>query len=284
MLKDTFNKGISTPIAIAIVLILVVLVGGFTWLQYRKMWREAPTLIEECNQDSDCQDKEYKRSCRIDRITKKCVNHICRVECEMKEGDLTEIKDETADWKTYQAKPFQDSQPHKPWGFEFKYPKEFVLNPSDHPDFPTGSFLKAHRSGVGVWSVNVAVSVALPQSAYSGTNFQGAWLTVAYDPDIANLQNCQELERNEVVEKMSESQIINGVTWYKEITGGAVLGTAVESRVYHTFHNDMCYEMALHLSTTNIANFDPALGTKEVDESEVWAKLENILSTLKFLD
>ena len=38
------NKGISTPIAIGIVLILVILVGSFTWWQYGEMWRETSEL------------------------------------------------------------------------------------------------------------------------------------------------------------------------------------------------------------------------------------------------
>jgi len=192
--------------------------------------------------------------------------------------------DETSDWKTYQEKPFQDLQPHKPWKFEFKYPKEFVLKQGDHLDFPSGSFLKAHRSGAGVWSAKVAISVILPQSAYPSTNFQSAWVTIAYDPDIANLPNCQELERNQIVEKMTESQVINEVTWYKGMTGGAALGTAIKSKVYHTLHNDMCYEVSLHLATTNIGNLDPALDIKPVDESEVWSKLESVLSTFRFLE
>ena len=46
MLKQTLNKGISTPIAIGIILILVVLVGGFTWWQYGEMWRGETELPE----------------------------------------------------------------------------------------------------------------------------------------------------------------------------------------------------------------------------------------------
>ena len=46
MLKDTLNKGISTPIAIGIVLILVILVGSFTWWQYGEMWKEETNLPE----------------------------------------------------------------------------------------------------------------------------------------------------------------------------------------------------------------------------------------------
>jgi len=46
MLKDTLSKGISIPIAIGIVLILVIIVGGFTWWQYGEMWKETSELLE----------------------------------------------------------------------------------------------------------------------------------------------------------------------------------------------------------------------------------------------
>jgi len=61
MLKQTLNKGISTPIAIGIILFLVILVGGFTWLQYGEMWRERDELPElelpekeKCSKEEDC--------------------------------------------------------------------------------------------------------------------------------------------------------------------------------------------------------------------------------------
>ncbi len=62
MLKQTFNKGISTPIAVGIILILVILVGGFTWWQYGEMWKEST---------------------------------------ELPEIEIPEKKDETADWQSY---------------------------------------------------------------------------------------------------------------------------------------------------------------------------------------
>lgn len=46
MLKDTLNKGISTPIAIGIVLILAIIVGGFTWWQYSEIKKEEAQLPE----------------------------------------------------------------------------------------------------------------------------------------------------------------------------------------------------------------------------------------------
>ena len=187
-------------------------------------------------------------------------------------------------WKTYQEEPFEDLQPHKPWGFEFKYPNEFVLHKGDNPDFPIGSYLKSHHSGAGLWSVAPKASVVFPKTAYSGTNLKGAWVAVSYDPDIANLSDCQKVEKNQVVEKMTESQIINGIVWYKRLVDSAAAGTMIKSRVYHTFHNGMCYEMTLHLAISNIETYDFSLGIKPVDENEVWGKLENILSTFRFLE
>ena len=200
------------------------------------------------------------------------------------EGKPVDPADETADWKIYQDDPYSDLQPHKPWAYEFRYPNEFTLNIGDNSNYPMGSFLKAHQGGTGIQSVNVVVSITFPQNIYPETNFQSAWLAVAYDPDIANLSNCQELENNGIVKKMTEIQTINEITWYKGVSGSAALGTKIESRVYHTFHNDMCYEVVFHLSTANIGNFDPVLDIKAVDESEIWIKMENILSTFKFID
>ena len=194
---------------------------------------------------------------------------------KQKDADFLE---KIADWKIFQDDPYSDLQP----SYEFRYPNEFTLNLGDNPDYHMGSFLKARQRGTEIQSVNVVVSATFPKNIYPETNFQSAWLAVAYDPDIANLLNCQKLENNGIVKKMTEIQTVNGVTWYKGVSDSAALGTKIESRVYHTFHNDMCYEIAFHLSTANIGNFDPAQDIKAVDESEIWIKMENILSTFKF--
>ncbi|MCK4800025.1 hypothetical protein KAS31_03530 [Candidatus Parcubacteria bacterium] len=196
---------------------------------------------------------------------------------KQKDADFLE---KIADWKIFQDDPYSDLQP----SYEFRYPNEFTLNLGDNPDYHMGSFLKARQRETEIQSVNVVVSATFPKNIYPETNFQSAWLAVAYDPDIANLSNCQKLENNGIVRKMTEIQTINGVTWYKGVSGSAALGTKIESRVYHTFHNNMCYEVAFHLSTANIGNFDPAQNIKAVDESKIWVKMEDILSTFKFTD
>lgn len=46
MIKSYLNRGISTPIAIGIVLILVIIVGSFTWWQYSEIRKEETKLPE----------------------------------------------------------------------------------------------------------------------------------------------------------------------------------------------------------------------------------------------
>jgi|GEM_PF-6745656 len=40
------NRGISTPLAIGIILILVIIVGGFTWWQYAEIRKEESEIPE----------------------------------------------------------------------------------------------------------------------------------------------------------------------------------------------------------------------------------------------
>ena len=274
---------------IAVMAITAIVVGGGVYLQQKSAIKNernetAETVRGKFQQEITdlkaqlSQLKETRKAAPVEIPTDEEIKPP-----ESKEPVVKPPVDPTADWKTYRDIPFQNLSHHKLWGYEFKYPQEFILKSGDHSNYQTGSFLKAHHSGAGIQSVSVAVSLALPQSAYPDTNFQSAWLAISYDPDIANLPNCQELERNGVVEKMAKSQTVNEVMWYRRETSSGAAGTSVESRVYHTFHNDMCYEVALHLSTANIGNFDPALGIKTVNESAVWAKLESIFSTFRFI-
>jgi len=72
MLKDYLNKGISTPIAIIIIAVLVALVGGFTWWQYSEIWEEGTEFLEvklpEKNKNSDYNGKKDKTTIFLKEI------------------------------------------------------------------------------------------------------------------------------------------------------------------------------------------------------------------------
>lgn len=112
------NKGISTPIAMSVILIFAIIVSGAIYWQYQSMPEEnAPVLTEECEQDFDCKDIDYEMSCIVDKITRKCINNVCRIECEMSKEDFLGTIDESDNLKTYT---------NEEYGYEIKYPSDLL--------------------------------------------------------------------------------------------------------------------------------------------------------------
>jgi len=56
MLKLKFNKGISTPIGISIVLIIAIIIGGFTWYQYLRMPEERIKIADIFKQEETTEE------------------------------------------------------------------------------------------------------------------------------------------------------------------------------------------------------------------------------------
>ncbi len=182
--------------------------------------------------------------------------------------------DEIADWETYTSEEF---------GYLFKYPTDFALYHSDHPDYPTGSFFLQHTDPESLAGYPVAISstVAFPEGVYPDTNFKTAYVSVAVDPTIANLPDCRKYAAHGDIKEMSEEKEINGITFYTGTNSGAAAGTLSKTRIYHALHEEKCYELNLNLFTGNIASYEPGT-VEEIDEYEVWKELEDIASTFGF--
>ena len=95
-----FNRGISTPIVIFVIVLVAIIAGGGILMFQRSV---------ECNFPVDCENR-YHIMCVGEW---ECVGHKCVWNCEI--GEM--FKDETADWKTYR---------NKEYGFEMKYPEDFL--------------------------------------------------------------------------------------------------------------------------------------------------------------
>jgi hypothetical protein len=147
------NKGISTPIAISIILILSVALGSFTILQLSEMRKERNTIFSElkfpekkcsrenpnicnknCNSDEDCQftcepdcgaiNKEEKchykvipYSCATKEV--KCENNICVSAKKDETAGSSSEASATEGWQTYR---------NEEYGFEVKYSEDWVVS------------------------------------------------------------------------------------------------------------------------------------------------------------
>lgn len=163
------------------------------------------------------------------------------------------------------------------YSFELQYPNNFVFYDSEsHTIDQSDQFGKG-----GI----ILGSIGLPESTYVGTNLSEAFLTMTVNETIITPSTCQEyLRSNDEISTMNDIQVINGARFYKGESSGAALGTTVKTKIYRVFHNRKCYEVSLNLFTRNIENFDPRMGVKEINENEVWSKLETILFTFKFIN
>jgi hypothetical protein len=175
------------------------------------------------------------------------------------------VKGETAKWKTYK---------NDYYGFRFQYPPDFVVHPAGDSSliYQTDYFKKQER---------VVVTVGIPENAFHGTNFVQGYVTVAVNTTIAHWPECQEFLDRGNVKQLKEKQIVNGITFYTAAISGVAAGTLSQTKIFHTLHDEKCYELSLNLFTTNVANYEPGM-VEVVDENKVWGQLESILSTFKF--
>ncbi|MFH0852195.1 MAG: hypothetical protein V1845_01125 [bacterium] len=144
--------------------------------------------------------------------------------------------------------------------FQFQYPAEFYFVE------PTGySFLE-----------NPLVQIQADATNFPGTNLGDYAFSVS---NQYNFPDCLKSENDKVA--LTETQVINGVTFYKDTTTGAAAGNLYDSQVYRTVRNNWCYELNLTVHTGNIGNY-PEGTVKEVDKNKVFDALNQILVTFKF--
>ena len=106
MLKQYLNKGISTPLALFIIIVLASIVGAFTLWQYSEIQKKETNLTEVKILDKTTIFEKESTSTQLGENTSTI------------ESISTEEID-TSDWKTYRNKEF---------GFEIKSPKEWQVN------------------------------------------------------------------------------------------------------------------------------------------------------------
>lgn len=160
------------------------------------------------------------------------------------------------------------------YGFEIKYANDFGFDTN-----------YSHISSLGYipfCDQTMLACVYLQREAYVGTNFDGAGVSLNVDPALNTQAKCYNFGvATSDAQNQTADVTINGVT-FKSATGGqGAAGHFEKSQVYRNFHNNMCYEIAQRVMSTNIANY-PTGTVKQFDENAVWQRLQDVVNTFTF--
>jgi len=147
------------------------------------------------------------------------------------------------------------------------------------------------RSFRGGWIDDINFTFILSKDLYQNTNLSEAWVSIYIlfinNPDENDIEDCKKFKFNIGEEKKivyGEKEIINNIVWYKAEDRKVLRpGTSLNSKIYHAFYNNKCYEVSLNSAFTTLENYDPSLNVKEVKEEEIMAELMKILKNFTFL-
>lgn len=148
------------------------------------------------------------------------------------------------------------------WNFEFQYPKSL-------------GFVDATYGSLQ----NQIVQIQIGQDQYPKTNFGDADFTVSLMPTNSQT-TCLKTTVPENSNAFKDSQVINGVTFYKTTAQGVGLGNVYDSHAYRTWANKICYELTETVHTSRIENYQPGT-VSAVDKNAIWARLDSILNSFK---
>ena len=164
----------------------------------------------------------------------------------------TPTPDAAASWQTYTSIPYS---------FEFQYPQDFGFNQV------TNSYLS-----------DAVVQLEPIKNNYPGTNYADSSFGVStgFAKDASACLVGQQTKK-----PLTQTKVVNGVTFYEDTYGGAAAGNFYDSTLYRTLRGNLCVEVSLTIHTANIANFEPGTVT-EIDPAKPMAVLLQMLETFKF--
>ena len=259
------SKGISTPVAIFVVSLVVVAAGVLIW----QFWPEEEALVtpspspspaihlgQKCTTDQDCDG--------LDCTIVNCVNAYPACEdgrCICKCGGIEESFDETAGWETYT---------NIKYGFEFKYPDGYETKEIPRST-PTGLKMSIEKGSIMVQEIdNSIINIDLPEDC---------------------MFNSDTLEEKNML-SFIDTKEINGIDFYcyknyPEYIGGYCgmsMGCLYQD-IYRTLHNDNCYQIVYERYDRSFIEGNPYGDHKVIgDVEEVPEIFDQILSTFKFID
>jgi hypothetical protein len=170
---------------------------------------------------------------------------------------LINPREQPLQWWTY-----QDER----WGFELQYSDYFVVS-LPHAGLPL-------MKGSPLFNLTFVGS-----EYFQNTNLKEVHLTVGASQDSKITSSCMTPLSNEVE---GGDTVINSIPFH---TGGiyeVAAGSHYDQVIYRTLYQDICYEVALSIFSSNIGALGPE--TKEFDYEAVDQMLHEILYSFRFVE
>lgn len=165
-------------------------------------------------------------------------------------------------------------------GVSFLYPRKFRLATGEKAEPELGG--EAVPMDFVKLGGETIATVALPKSAYPGTDFSSALFTANVNRGLTQ-EECSRfafVEMNDEAGELvaPESVTVGEIEMTKTDEFGGTAMKQAEVQYYHNYQNGACYEYILGLGT---AGYGVTEGVEPVNRDEVFAGLEKILASVK---
>jgi hypothetical protein len=161
-------------------------------------------------------------------------------------------------WKVYRSSDY---------GFEIAYAPDMTSEPVIRPSY------------IPVCAHNNVVCFEYSGNEYEGTNFGAAGLSINILRDRRTQEDCNQIDTGS--DPINE-ETINGVRFHFGETDGAAASHAIWGPAYRSFHENVCFELAVGITATSLGVYDP--GTiKEFRGAKLLQELQAMVHTFRFV-
>lgn len=157
------------------------------------------------------------------------------------------------------------------YGLEFSYPTDFTRTSVAASGYLGGNFVTDQ-------GVSLIAQFTMPRSIYPESNFVGGTFAISVSTEVVNGPSCRRFGFS--YPKFTTRYDVRGIRYTETKIGTGAAGTSYSDYQFHTFQNDLCYEVSFEFGGANPGNIEHkirALGAR--DESYL---IQTLIARVKF--
>jgi hypothetical protein len=121
----------------------------------------------------------------------------------------------------------------------------------------------------------------IPMEIYPNTNFAGGSFAIFANPEITNPQSCAQFGSSDP--RFLSSRTIAGISYTEMTSVDAAMGSAYGEYYFHTFQNNVCFELSLRLGASNTSSQPLGCRVSTVGENDNLKVIDTLLGRVSFV-